>query len=113
MRPAFIRKSETNYLTKKKLSVFHQRPVFVIHKQLEPIYCIANKVKIFFLDLVAIAKCTLVCIRDLINPLSMDFAGDDVVDATGFDGAMLPPDVLAAAQPYIKDTIIATNLPTL
>jgi hypothetical protein len=52
-------------------------------------------------------------IRDLINPLSMDFSGDDVVDMQGLDRAFMPLDVLAAAQPYIMDTIIATNLPTM
>jgi hypothetical protein len=52
-------------------------------------------------------------IRDLLNPLSADFAGDDVVNEMGLDRAMMPADVLAAAQPYVKDTIIATNLPTI
>lgn len=51
-------------------------------------------------------------IRDLINPLSMDFAGDDVIDENGFDRAMMPMDVLAAAQPFIKDRINGSNLPT-
>jgi len=52
-------------------------------------------------------------IRDVINPMSTDFAGNDVVDGQGLDMAMMPMDVLAAAQPFIKDTIIATNLPTM
>lgn len=52
-------------------------------------------------------------IRDLLNPLSTDFAGDDVVDEMGLDRAMMPADVLAKAQPFVKDRIIATNLPTL
>lgn len=51
-------------------------------------------------------------IRDLINPLSADFAGDDVVDEQGLDRAFMPSDVLAAAQTYIKDTIDGSNLPT-
>lgn len=52
-------------------------------------------------------------IRDLLNPLSADFAGDDVVDAKGLDRAMLPSEVLPLVQPYVKDQIIADNLPTL
>lgn len=51
-------------------------------------------------------------IRDVINPLSMDFAGDDVVDANGFDKAMMPADVLTAAQPFIQDKIDGSELPT-
>lgn len=51
-------------------------------------------------------------IRDVINPLSMDFAGDDVVDENGLDRAMMPLDVLAAAQPFIKEKINGSNLPT-
>lgn len=52
-------------------------------------------------------------IRDVLNPLSMDFAGDDVIDAQGLDRAFMPSVVLAAAQPYIKDTINGSNLPTM
>lgn len=51
-------------------------------------------------------------IRDLINPLSMDFSGDDVVDANGLDKAMKPLDVLAAAQSFIKEKIDGSELPT-
>lgn len=51
-------------------------------------------------------------IRDVINPLSMDFAGDDVIDENGFDKAMMPMDVLAAAQPFIEETIDGSKLPT-
>jgi hypothetical protein len=51
-------------------------------------------------------------IRDVINPLSMDFAGDDVIDANGFDKALMPADVLSAAQPFIKDKIDGSELPT-
>jgi hypothetical protein len=51
-------------------------------------------------------------IRDVINPLSMDFAGDDVVDAMGLDKAMMPMDVLTAAQPFIKNKIDGSHLPT-
>jgi hypothetical protein len=51
-------------------------------------------------------------IRDVINPLSADFAGDDVVDENGLDGALMPANVLAAAQPFIKDKIDGSELPT-
>ena len=51
-------------------------------------------------------------IRDVINPLSMDFAGDDVVDENGLDKALMPSEVLAAAQPFIKDKIDGSELPT-
>lgn len=51
-------------------------------------------------------------IRDVINPWSMDFAGDDVVDENGLDMALMPADVLAAAQPFIKDKIDGSELPT-
>lgn len=52
-------------------------------------------------------------IRDVLNPLSTDFAGDDVVNEQGLDRAMPPSEVLAAADPFIVDEIIATNLPTM
>lgn len=51
-------------------------------------------------------------IRDVINPWSTDFAGDDVVDENGLDRAMMPADVLAAAQPFIKEKIDGSELPT-
>lgn len=51
-------------------------------------------------------------IRDVINPWSTDFAGDDVVDEQGLDRAMMPSEVLAAAQPFITDKIDGSELPT-
>jgi len=51
-------------------------------------------------------------IRDLLNPNSADFAGDDVVDGSGLDGAKAPSAVLAIAGTYIKNSIDASNLPT-
>lgn len=52
-------------------------------------------------------------IRDLLNPKSADFSGDDVVDSTtGLDGAKTPSQVLAIAGTYIKTKINASNLPT-
>ncbi|PBQ34781.1 Tat (twin-arginine translocation) pathway signal sequence containing protein [Sphingobacteriaceae bacterium] len=51
-------------------------------------------------------------IRDLLNPKSSDFAGDDVIDINGLDGAKTPSQVLAIAGSYIKTKIDASNLPT-
>lgn len=51
-------------------------------------------------------------IRDLLNPKSIDFSGDDVVDTNGLDGAMMPAEVLTAADPFIKTKVTGNNLPT-
>lgn len=51
-------------------------------------------------------------IRDLLNPKSADFAGNDVVDAMGLDGAKMPVEVLTAADPFIKTKVNGNNLPT-
>ena len=51
-------------------------------------------------------------IRDLLNPKSADFAGDDVVTPTnGLDKASAPSVVLPIAQTFVKTQITATNLP--
>ncbi len=51
-------------------------------------------------------------IRDLLNPNSADFAGDDTVSvAAGLDVARTPSEVLAIAGAYIKTKINASNLP--
>ena len=41
-------------------------------------------------------------LRDMLNPGSRDFAGDDVVDENGLDRAMEPGAVLDMAQRYFK-----------
>lgn len=52
-------------------------------------------------------------IRDLLNPNSADFAGDDVVTVdTGLDRALLPPAVLSAAGDFITTPLDASGLPT-
>lgn len=52
-------------------------------------------------------------IRDLLNPFSMDFAGDDVVTpANGLDAAKTPATVLATAKTFVKTAINFSNLPT-
>ena len=55
-------------------------------------------------------------IRDLLNPLSGDFAGDDVVDpATGLDFSRTPnagsPSIVATANTFLATKISATQLP--
>ncbi len=46
-------------------------------------------------------------IRDLLNPKSMDFAGDDVIDANGLDQALAPSAVLPLVAPFIVTPISA------
>jgi rubrerythrin len=57
-------------------------------------------------------------IRDLLNPLSADFAGDDVVSAsTGLDFSRTPnsttggPSIVATANTFLTTKISATQLP--
>ncbi|MDQ3021210.1 MAG: ferritin-like domain-containing protein [Bacteroidota bacterium] len=50
-------------------------------------------------------------IRDLLNPRSADFAGNDVVDAAGLDVQRLPSAVLAIAGTYIATNLTANSLP--
>jgi hypothetical protein len=52
-------------------------------------------------------------IRDLLEPKSASFAGDDVVDTNGREGARLPAEVLPLAAPFIKEKIDASQLPTM
>lgn len=49
-------------------------------------------------------------IRDLLNPKSADFAGDDVVDSDGFDKAIDPATILAAVKPYVTTMITGANV---
>ncbi len=51
-------------------------------------------------------------IRDLLQPGTTHFAGDDVVDENGLDGAMAPPEVLAAAADFIVTELNTSGLPT-
>ncbi|MDN3723166.1 ferritin-like domain-containing protein [Aequorivita sp. SDUM287046] len=58
-------------------------------------------------------------IRDLLNPGSMDFAGDDILVGLGgtqkaYDKAQLPPEILAAviATGFVVTPFTANNLPT-
>ena len=51
-------------------------------------------------------------IRDLLNPKSADFAGNDVVSVDkGLDDAKSPDEVLKIAGKYIKDKLDASHLP--
>jgi rubrerythrin len=50
-------------------------------------------------------------LRDLLNPGSADFAGDDVVDANGLDKALAPSAVLSSADPYIETSVSISHQP--
>ncbi len=49
-------------------------------------------------------------LRDMINPGSRAFAGDDVVDETGRDRALEPLEVLSMVQPYFKSRLVIAGL---
>lgn len=51
-------------------------------------------------------------IRDLLQPRSRDFAGDDVIDSHGLDRAFEPPAVLQAAGAFVENKITIVNLPS-
>lgn len=51
-------------------------------------------------------------IRDLLNPNSADFAGDDIIGPTGLEITRSFADVLTAAGPFITTEIDASGLPT-
>lgn len=52
-------------------------------------------------------------IRDLLNPFSADYAGDDVVTVdNGLDLAKSPSEVLSAADAFVKNTIRFDKLPS-
>ena len=50
-------------------------------------------------------------IRDILSPLSTAFAGNDVVNSAGLDGARLPSQVLPKAAPFVATPISASQLP--
>ena len=50
-------------------------------------------------------------IRDMLNPYSTAFAGNDVVNAAGLDVARLPSQVLPKAAPFIVTPVSARALP--
>lgn len=50
-------------------------------------------------------------LRDIISPLSANFAGYDVVNFNGLDVARPPSQVLMAAAPFIATPVTATQLP--
>ena len=49
-------------------------------------------------------------VRDLLDTTGKSFAGDDQVDASGLDKAMMPVDVIAVAQTYIKEKLDASTV---
>lgn len=50
-------------------------------------------------------------LRDLLNPRSTAFAGDDVVDSLGLGAVEKPANVLSAVRPFIVTPIDASGLP--
>jgi len=52
-------------------------------------------------------------IRDLLNPYSADFAGDDIVTVSnGLDASNPPATVLTAARTYVKTSVDFSGLPS-
>lgn len=51
-------------------------------------------------------------IRDLINPNSVDFAGDDLIDANGLERTLNFQQVLTAASAFVKTEIDFSQLPS-
>lgn len=51
-------------------------------------------------------------IRDLINPNSVDFAGDDIIDANGLERTLNFQQVLTAASAFVKTEIDFSQLPS-
>ncbi|MHA7128883.1 ferritin-like domain-containing protein [Algoriphagus namhaensis] len=51
-------------------------------------------------------------IRDLINPGSADFAGDDLIDANGLERTLTFSEVLTAASTFVKTPIDFSQLPS-
>jgi len=49
-------------------------------------------------------------LRDMLNPNSRDFAGDDVIDEMGMDRALEPGEVLAQVQKYFAEPYRAVGL---
>jgi hypothetical protein len=49
-------------------------------------------------------------IRDMISPKTASFAGDDVINADGFDKAVVPADILAAVKGYVTNTITGASV---
>jgi len=51
-------------------------------------------------------------IRDLINPNSVDFAGDDLIDSNGLERTLSFQQVLIAASAFVKTEIDFSQLPS-
>ncbi|WP_037315163.1 ferritin-like domain-containing protein [Salegentibacter sp. Hel_I_6] len=50
-------------------------------------------------------------IRSLLNPMSADFAGDDIIDGNGLDIQLDPSEVFEGAGPFIETEFTANQLP--
>ncbi|WP_208859126.1 ferritin-like domain-containing protein [Methylobacterium phyllostachyos] len=50
-------------------------------------------------------------IRDMLNPYSAAFAGNDIVDGNGLDRALVPSQVLPKVVPFVLTPVSASQLP--
>ena len=50
-------------------------------------------------------------IRDMLNPYSASFAGNDIVDGNGLDRALVPSQVLPKVVPFVLTPVSASQLP--
>lgn len=50
-------------------------------------------------------------LRNMLNPKSSAFAGNDVVDPMGLDRALSPATIIPMVQPFIKQTLKGSHLP--
>jgi hypothetical protein len=51
-------------------------------------------------------------VRDLLAPGTSAFAGNDVINSSGFDQALQPSDVVMTIAPYVRNHIALTNVPS-
>jgi hypothetical protein len=106
----------------KSISFSNKTQVMLVAQEIEDMSVAAyNHIGKLFVDanlLIVIAKIVSVearhsaVIRDLQNPRSANFAGDDVVNESGFDKALSPQDIMAIANKYILSKVNVNNLPT-
>jgi hypothetical protein len=106
----------------KGITFSNKNQVMLVAQEIEDMSVAAyNYIGKLFVDanlLIVIAKIVSVearhsaVIRDLQNPRSANFAGDDVVNESGFDKALSPQDVMTIANKYILSKVNVNNLPT-
>jgi hypothetical protein len=106
----------------KSIAFSNKTQTMLVSQEIEDMSVAAyNYIGKLFVDanlLIVIAKIASVearhsaVIRDLQNPRSANFAGDDAVDESGFDKALSPQDVMTIANKYILSKVNVNNLPT-